>query len=116
MALKLLLLFSLEQHCHSLQVFCDSMIVLDWAMGSSRCDVFRILSILEEVVLVLHNLKIYLLPVYREKNGVVDQLSKEATQLLFGCWNNLEQDLDGKYCYFHRPFIEDQALDILDRD
>ena len=117
MALKILILFALEQHCHSLQSFGDSMIVLDWARGSSRCNVFRILPILEEVVLLLQNFNdISFTHVYREKNGVVDLLSKEATQLSFGCWNIIEQDLDGIYCYFHRPFIEDQALDILDRD
>ena len=79
MALKLLLLFALEQHCHILQVFGDSMIVLDWSRGSSKCDVFRLLPILEEVVLLLQNFNdISFTRVYREHNGVADRLSKEA--------------------------------------
>ena len=52
MALKLLLLFVVENNCHTLQVFGDSMIVIDCARGSSRCDVFRLLPILEEAILL----------------------------------------------------------------
>ena len=93
------------------------MIVLDWDRGSTRCDVFWLLPILEEVFLLQQRFNyISFTHVYREQNGVVDRLSKEATQLPFGYWKILEQDLDGSYFYFHRPFIEDQAIDHLDRD
>ena len=93
------------------------MIVLDWARGSTRCDVYRLLPILEEVFLLQQRFNyISFTHVYRERNGVADRLSKEASQLPFGCWKILEQDLAGSYSYFHRPFIEEQALAVLDRN
>jgi ribonuclease HI len=36
MALKLLLLFSLEKGCRSLQVFGDSLVIINWANGIHR--------------------------------------------------------------------------------
>ena len=52
MDLNLLLLFVVENNCHTFQVFGDSMIVIDWVRGSSKFDVFRLLHILEEVILL----------------------------------------------------------------
>ena len=81
MALKLLLLFVVEKDCHSLQFFGDSMIVIDWARGTSRCHVLRLLPILEEVALLQQIFdSISFTHVYREHNGVANRISKEATQ------------------------------------
>ena len=44
--------------------------------------------------------------VYRERNGVADQLSKEATQLEFGIWKITVHSSKGSYSYYHRPFHE----------
>ena len=80
MALKLLLLFSVEKDCHYLQDFGDSMIVIDWDIGFSRCHVLRLLPILEEVALLQQRFdNISFTHVYREQNGVADRISKEAS-------------------------------------
>ena len=50
MALRLLLLFALEQGCLSLQVFGDSMLVIEWAKETVQCHVMILLPILEEVI------------------------------------------------------------------
>ena len=49
MALRLLLLFALEQGCLSLQVFGDSMLVIEWEKENFQCHVMILLPILEEV-------------------------------------------------------------------
>ena len=111
MALKLLLLFVVEKNCHTLQVFGDSLIVIDWDRGFIRCHVIRLLPILEEVALLQHRFhSISFTHVYREWNGVADMLSKEAMQLPFGCWNILEPDPAGSYSYYHCPFNEEHVL------
>ena len=86
MALKLLLLFVVEKDCHSLQVFGDSIFVIDWARGFIRCHVIRLLPILEEVALLQQRFdNISFTHVFKERNGVADRISKEASQLPFSC-------------------------------
>ena len=93
------------------------MIVLDRARGSTKCDVYRLLPIIEEVFLLQHRFNyISFTRVCREHNGVDGRISKEAVQLLFGCWKILEQDLAGSYSYYHGLFNEEQVLVVLDRD
>ena len=85
MTLRLLLLFALEQGCLSFQVFGDSMLVIEWAKETVKCHVMILLPILEEVLRLKQQfIHISFTHVYRERNGVADQLSKEATQLEFG--------------------------------
>ena len=51
MTLRLLMLFALEHGCLSLQVFSDSMLVIEWAKEILQCHVMRLLPILEEVII-----------------------------------------------------------------
>ena len=109
MSLRLLLLFALEQGCLSLQVFGDSMLVIEWAKETVQCHVMILLPILEEVFRIKQQFNhISFTHVYRERNGVADQLSKEATQwhLEFGIWRITVHSLEGSYSYYHRPFHE----------
>lgn len=113
MTLRLLLLFSLEHGCLSLQVFGDSSIVIDWENEITHCHVMRLLPILEEILrLKQHFIKNIFTHVYRERNGVADQLSKEAMQLDYGIWRILVQTPVGTYRYYHRPFHE--AVNVQD--
>ena len=101
------MLFALEQGCLSLQVFGDSLIVINWANEILQCHVMRLLPILEEVLrLKLQFNLISFTHVYRERNGVADRLSKEATQLEYGIWKILYQTPVGTFRYYHRPFHE----------
>ena len=81
MSLRLLMLFALEQGCLSLQIFGDSMLVIDWEKEIKQCHVMVLLPILEEVIRLKQSFnQITFSHVYRERNVMVDQLSKEATQ------------------------------------
>ena len=50
MALKMLLLFAVEKGCKALQVFDDSMIVINWVYGVQRYHITILVLILEEVI------------------------------------------------------------------
>ena len=113
MALRLLLLFALEQGCLSLQVFGDSMLVIEWEKETVQCHVMILLPIVEEVFRIKQQLNhISFTHVYRERNRVADQLSKQATvgRLDFGIWRITSHSHEGSYSYYHRPFHE-SALD-----
>jgi len=109
MALKLLLLLAVEKGCRTLQVFGDSMLVIGWAQAMIRCGVMRLIPILEEVhMLTLYFDSICFNHVYRERNHLADNLSKEATLRPFGQWFIIEHGAEGEYRYYHRPFHEPQ--------
>lgn len=46
MELKMLKLFSMEKGCRALQVFGDSMIVINWVTGAQRCHIIRMEKII----------------------------------------------------------------------
>lgn len=110
MSLKLLMLFALEQGCLSLQIFGDSMLVIDWAKETTHCQVMVLLPILEEVIRLKQSFNhITFTHVYRERNGLADQLSKDATQqdLALGTWRITIHSPGGTFSYYHRPFHDD---------
>ena len=89
MTLRLLLLFTLEQGYLSLQVFGDSMLVIEWEKENVQCHVMILLPILKEVIRLKQQFNhISFTHVYRERNRVADQLSKDATQwhMDLGIW------------------------------
>jgi len=49
MNLKLLIIFSIEKGCKELNVFGDSMAVINWSRGTQRCLNIRLILVLEEV-------------------------------------------------------------------
>jgi len=109
MALKLLLLLAVEKGCRTLQVFGDSLLVIGWAQAMVCCGIMRLLPILEEVHrLTIHFDSIFFKHVYKERNHLADNLSKEATLRPFGQWFIIEQGAEGEYRYYHRPFHETQ--------
>ena len=72
-ALRLLLITTLEWGVPSLQLFGDSKIVIDWVVGSTRCNIIQIKK--------NHFYYISLIHVYRERNTTANGLSKEGAQL-----------------------------------
>ena len=113
MTLRLLLLFTLEQGCMSLQVYGDSLLVIEWAKELIQCHVVLLLPILEEVLLIKHQFNyISFTHFFRERNGVADQLSKEASQrhIDFGLCKITEHSRVGSSSYYHRPFFEPVLL------
>ena len=113
MTLRLLLLFALEQGCMSLQVYGDSLLVIEWAKELIQCHVMLLLPILEEVFLLKQQFNyISFTHVFRERNGVADQLSKEALQrpIYFGIWKIIEHSHVGSSIYYHRPYFDPVML------
>jgi ribonuclease HI len=87
MSRKLLLLFAKEKNVNSLQIFGDSLNVINWVRKSQQCRNIHLLPILEEVqrlvgsfdTLTVHH-------VFRERNMVTDQPSKGGVQMGHGQW------------------------------
>lgn len=80
--LRLLLIKTIEWGCRSLQIFGDSMIVINWTTGILRCHNIRLLPILLEMFFLKHHF-LTLYPsfmFYRERNRLADKLSKEGSQ------------------------------------
>lgn len=77
MALRLLLRKAWEWGVCSLQIFGDSKIILEWEKGTHRCNILRLRSLLDEVLLLKSLFDfISFSHVYRERNSLVDKLSK----------------------------------------
>jgi ribonuclease HI len=96
MALKLLLLFAFEKDCRALQVFGDSLVIINSANGIHRCKISRFLPLLEDVIRIKSLFdNISFSHIYRERNQLADRLCKEATQLAYGIWHITEHTLDG---------------------
>jgi ribonuclease HI len=105
MALKLLLLFVVEKGCKTLQVFGDSLLIINWVNRVQRCHISHLVPIFEEVMRIITAFdSIYFSHIYREQNQLADRLSKEASQLDYGRWHINEQTAEGSFDYYHRSF------------
>lgn len=72
----------MEWGVHMLQIFGDSKIIINWENGFQRCHIIRLMPLLEEVMLLKQHFDyISFTHVYRERNIIVDKLSKEGVQL-----------------------------------
>ena len=77
MTLKLLLFFAIERNCKMLQVFGDSMVVINWINKTQRCRNTSLDTLVEEFNKILANFEsISFKHVYRERNMEADKLSK----------------------------------------
>jgi ribonuclease HI len=110
MALKLLLSFAGEKGITKLQIFGDSLVIINWMRKTQRCHNIFLASLLEEVFLITEIFtNLSFTHVYRERNGATNSLSKEGTSMAHGQWHILEF-LDGqREEHYHRPFIEQRV-------
>ena len=82
MTLKLLLCFAIERNCKKLEVFGDSMVVINWINKTQRCRNSSLDTLYEEVNRILTNFEsISFKHVYREWNMEADKLSKAGLNL-----------------------------------
>jgi ribonuclease HI len=73
LALKLLLSFALEKGCNSLQVFGDSMLILNWVRKTQRFLNTYLTPLLEEVFLLITRFYVFhFMHIYREQNQKAD--------------------------------------------
>ena len=85
MSLKLLLIFALEKGCKKLNVFGDSMNVINWISLTQECRNRRLDTLLSSIRMVLQIFDTFSCRhVYRENNMVADVASKEGLRMVLG--------------------------------
>ena len=108
-SLRLLMIKALEWGARSIQIFRDSKISINWAMGTNICNILRLTPLLDEILLTkCHFDFISFTHIYRERNSIANKLSKEGSQLQEGeeISVNFTRDLGGFYHRPYRDFIE----------
>jgi ribonuclease HI len=87
MDLKLLLTLAGEKGITSLQIFEDSMLVIKWMRRGNSLSSYLLQPLFDELkgITCVFNF-ISFQRVYREKNQIVDGLSKAGLQMAFGQW------------------------------
>ena len=106
MTLKLLRCFAIETNCKMLQVFGDSMVVINWINKTQRCRNSTLDTLYEEVNRTLSIFESILFKhVYRERNMEANKLSKAGLNLQWGTWKIIEKKETEANEYYHRPFL-----------
>ena len=109
MALKLLLFFALEKDSRRIQIFGDSLVILNWVNKVQRRRNISLITLFEEVNKLMENFDyITCCHVYREINTDVDRLSKNGLTMEHGPWKFLETRDAEVHEFYHRPFIDMQ--------
>jgi ribonuclease HI len=107
MALKLLLTFAGEKGISNLQIFGDSMVIINWIRKSQKCHNIRLLPLLDEVFLILDTYSNFSIHhVYRERNRATTNSLRRVFSWLMGKWHIVESREGSNFEYYHRPFIE----------
>ena len=107
MSLKLLLIFAVEKGCRNLNLFGDSMNVINWTKGTQHCRNIRLANILTSIKYVLNSFVSFSCRhVYRDNNKEVDKASKEGLQMALGIWKIREHREGITHKYYHMTFIE----------
>jgi ribonuclease HI len=110
MVLKILLVFTREKGLQQIQIFGDSMNVINWTRKHQTYYNIFIFPILEEIFRLLDTFyTVVISHVYRDGNLVADTLSKEGLQLSQGQWHITKTKGEYTNDFYHRPFIEDQG-------
>ena len=107
MTLKLLLCFAIERNCKKLQVFGDSLVVINLIDKIQKCRNTSLDALFEEVSRLLANFEsLSLKHVYRERNMDADPLSKARINMEWGTWKFTETKKTTANEFYHRPFMD----------
>ena len=105
----MLLLLAHEKGVQKLQIFGDSMIIINWINQTQRCHNIHLTPILKEAAQLKSTFnQISFSHIFREQNQEVDTCSKEVSSPLQHGWEIEEFGPDEAYNFYHRPFIENQ--------
>jgi hypothetical protein len=86
------------------------MIVVNWAWKFQKFHNIFLLPILEDTFWLLEMFYMVTLShVYRNKNMVVDSLSKTRLHLALGHWDITEHKNGNSQNLYHRPFIDSRT-------
>ena len=90
-SLKLLLIFEAEKGCRSINVFGDSVNVINWIKKTQVCRNLRLDNILSSILDILDAFDSFSCShVYRENNQEADKASKEGLLLTLAQWGICE--------------------------
>eukprot|EP00253_Pinus_taeda_P019083 PITA_19083 len=90
-ALKLLLCWLIHRHIFTIQIFGDSLNVIKWVNGISRCQNYMLRPLLEEIMSLKQSFNVLFLDhIYRNRNEEADKLSKDALLQDMGSWKVTE--------------------------
>eukprot|EP00253_Pinus_taeda_P010347 PITA_10347 len=102
-ALRLLMCWSLHQNILRIQIYGDSLNVINWVLGKSICQNQILQVVLDEILsLKSHFDYISFCHIYREKNSIADQLSKTGLQQILGSWS-IEEIRQGQSHFSQLP-------------
>eukprot|EP00253_Pinus_taeda_P001922 PITA_01922 len=102
-ALRLLMCWTLQKNILRIQIYGDSMNVINWVNGKSTCQNQILRVVLDEILpLKSHFNNISICHIYREKNTIADQLSKTGLQQVLGSWS-IEEMRQGQTFHSQLP-------------
>jgi ribonuclease HI len=88
LTLKLLLTFAKVKDLRHIQIFGDSIIVVNWERKPQQCHNIFLLPILEDILCLMEEFEtVTISHVYRNMNMVADALSKAGLFLALGHWD-----------------------------
>lgn len=106
-SLRFLLTKALEWGIHSIHIFGDSKLTIDWAAGTHQCSIIHLRPIMNDIFLIKQHFNfVSFTHFYRERNVTTDHLSKVGAQLEEG-EETTETFLREEGIFCHRPFNED---------
>eukprot|EP00253_Pinus_taeda_P027771 PITA_27771 len=105
-ALKLLLCWLIHRHIFAIQIFGDSLNVIKWVNGNSRCQNYMLRPLLEEIMILKQSFNVFSIDhIYRSRNEDADKLSKDALQQVMGSWKVIEKQHDHLQESLQPPYV-----------
>jgi len=90
-ALRLLLCWLLQRNIYTIQIFGDSLNVINWVNGKSSCKNQILKLLLEELQELKSSFNsLSICHIFRDSNALADQLSKDGLQQTMGTWKVVE--------------------------
>lgn len=106
-ALRLLLCWLLQRNIFTIQIFGDSLNVINWVNGSATCQNQILKIILEEILLLKSSFNSFIIcHVYRDKNEEADRFSKAGLQQDLGSWSIIETRQGQSFTSLQPPFAQ----------
>eukprot|EP00253_Pinus_taeda_P030815 PITA_30815 len=92
-ALKLLLCWLIQRKIFMIQIFEDSLNVINWVNGQSMCINHILISLIDDIQVLKTSFNNFSLShIYRDCNDTADKLSKEGLQQNLGNWKIVEEE------------------------
>lgn len=106
-ALYNLLHFALSHHISQINIFGDSMVVVNWINNVTNCHAHMLNNLFQNTLTLKAAFEHFsCVHIYREHNSEADKLSKEASSLPRGNGQIVEQNGSEEHQFYHRPYID----------